>query len=89
MNFLVPLVVGAITGWLTGKALETEGRTRVVTEAHGFDIILGMLGAMIGDYLFFWIVIGKGNPFSEIATSILGAIALVGASQLISRHRIA
>ena len=31
---------------------------------------------MVGEYLFFWIVIAKGNAFSDYATTVLGSITL-------------
>lgn len=84
MNFMVRILIGGFTGWLTGKAIEKEGRARVVREGHYFDMIYGIVGAAVGDYLFFWIVIGKGDAFSEYATAILGSITLVGAVRLIA-----
>ena len=90
MNIIVRIVVGGITGWLTGKAVEVEGRVRVVKEGHVLDMIFGIIGAFIGEYLFFWIVIGKGNAFSDYATTILGSITLVGAARLLTArwHRV-
>jgi len=82
MNFITRIIVGGITGWLTGKLVEIEGRDRVVGEGHVLDMVYGIVGAMVGEYLFFWIVIGKGNAFSDFATTVLGAIAVVG----VARH---
>ena len=84
MNFIVQILVGGFVGWLTGKAVEIEGRAKVVREEHLLDIISGIVGAMIGKYLFFWIVIGKGNAFSDYTMAVLGAIALVGAARLLA-----
>lgn len=81
MNFIVRIVVGAITGWLTGKLVEIEGRSKVVGEGHVLDVIYGMVGAIAGEYLFFWIVIGKGNAFSDFATAVLGSITIVGVAR--------
>ena len=90
MNIIVQVLVGGLTGWLTGKAVEVEGRLKVVREGHVFDIIYGIIGAMIGEYLFFWMVIGKGDTFSSFATTVLGSITLVGAARLIAaRWRLA
>ena len=80
MNVIVLIIVGALTGWLTGKAVEVEGRITVVREGHVTDVIYGIIGALIGEYLFFWIVIGQGNAFSSYATAVLGSITLVGAT---------
>lgn len=83
-NIVVQILVGGLTGWLTGKAVEKEGRANVVREGHVLDVIYGIAGATVGKYLFFWIVIGKGNAFSDYATTVLGAVALVGAARLLA-----
>ena len=90
MNVIVRIIVGALTGWLTGKAVEVEGRIKVVKESHVIDAFYGIIGALIGDYLFFWIVIGKGNALSSYATAVLGSITLVGAARLLAArwHRV-
>ena len=88
MNIIVRILVGALTGWLTGKAVEVAGRVNVAREGHVWDAIYGVVGAMFGEYLFFWIVIGKGNAFSNYATMVLGSITFVGAARLlIARFR--
>jgi uncharacterized membrane protein YeaQ/YmgE (transglycosylase-associated protein family) len=83
METLIRMLVGAVAGWLTGKAVEAEGRVKVVREKHGWDAIYGMIGGLLGPYLFFWIVVGKGDAFSNGATGILGAIVAVGVARLI------
>ena len=90
MNVIVRIIVGALTGWLTGKAVEVEGRITVVREGHVTDVIYGIIGALIGEYLFFWMVIGQGNAFSSYATAVLGSITLVGAARLLAArwHRV-
>jgi uncharacterized membrane protein YeaQ/YmgE (transglycosylase-associated protein family) len=90
MNLIVRIFVGGLTGWLTGKAVEVEGQVKVVREGHGLDMIYGIIGAMVGKYVFFWIVIGKGNAVSDYATAVLGSIAVVGAARLlVARWRLA
>jgi len=90
MNFIVLIIVGALTGWLTGKAVEVEGRIKVVKESHVIDTFYGIIGALIGEYLFFWMVIGQGNAFSRYATAVLGSITLVGTARLLAArwHRV-
>ena len=87
MNIIVRILVGGLTGWLTGKAVEVEGRVSVVKEGHLLDMIYGIVGAMLGEYLLFWIVIGKGDAFSDYATMVLGSIILVGAARLFVARR--
>lgn len=81
MNVLFRIVVGAITGWLTGKLVEIEGRSKVVAEGHVLDVIYGIVGGVAGEYLFFWIVIGEGGGFSDFATAVLGSITIVGVAR--------
>ena len=87
MYILVRLVVGAITGLLTGKALEIEGRLKVVQEGRVGDVISGIVGAVVGEWLFFWVVTGRGDGFSEFATAVLGAITLVGTGRLLTARK--
>lgn len=86
MNLIVQILVGGLTGWLTGKALEIEGRERVVKEGHVLDMIYGIVGALVGKHLFFWTVIGKGDAFSAYGTMVLGSITIVGAARLIAQR---
>jgi len=84
MNFILQIIVGAITGWLAGKVVEVEPRVNVVREGHVLDTIYGIIGALIGEHLFFWIVIGKGSTMSDLLTAILGSITVVGAARLLT-----
>jgi uncharacterized membrane protein YeaQ/YmgE (transglycosylase-associated protein family) len=87
MDIFVRILLGAVVGWLTGKAVEAEGRVKVVSEKHGLDAIYGIIGALLGEYLFFWTVIGKGDAFSNCATAVLGAITAVGVARLLGAKR--
>ena len=71
---------GRNTGWLTGTLMGEEGYGKRLLGgyARSLDIVLGMVGASIGGYLFFWAVIGEGSSFSRFGTAILGSIAVVG-----------
>lgn len=86
MNVIVRILVGAFTGWLTGIAIGVEGYGKVARGRHVIilDTIYGIIGAMIGEYLFFWIVMGQGSSFSSYATTVLGSITLVGTARLMA-----
>ena len=90
MNFIALIIVGGLTGWLTGKAVEVEGRINVVKESHVIDAFYGIIGALIGKYLFFWMIISQGDAFSNYAAAVLGSITLVGAARLLAArwHRV-
>jgi uncharacterized membrane protein YeaQ/YmgE (transglycosylase-associated protein family) len=91
MSGIFWILVGAITGWLTGTFMGERGygKSLLGGYARSLDIALGILGASFGGYLFFWAVIGEGSSFSRYATAILGSMTLVGAVRLISARNLA
>jgi uncharacterized membrane protein YeaQ/YmgE (transglycosylase-associated protein family) len=84
MNIAARILLGALSGWLTGKAMDGErvGKGQSPGRLQLYDIIYGIIGALMGDQLFFWIVIGRSS-FGNYATAVLGAIAVVGAARVI------
>jgi uncharacterized membrane protein YeaQ/YmgE (transglycosylase-associated protein family) len=73
-SLLVTLLVGAIAGWLAG----------LVTRGSGYgiigDIIVGLLGALIGSWLFGLanVSLHLGNAIVErIAVALIGAVVLL------------
>lgn len=88
MNGIFGILVGGITGWLTGKIVREEGYGKVLRGGYvkGLDIFFGIVGASIGGYLFFWAVIGDGGSFSRYSTAVLGSVTLVGLVRLISER---
>jgi uncharacterized membrane protein YeaQ/YmgE (transglycosylase-associated protein family) len=85
MDVLYWFLLVGIAGWLTGKVIGATGYGEALGGyADGLDILLGIMGASIGGYFFFWSVIGEGSSFSVYSTAVLGSIALVGMARLIS-----
>jgi uncharacterized membrane protein YeaQ/YmgE (transglycosylase-associated protein family) len=80
MSGIVWILAGGIAGWLTGKLIGKKGYGEILFAGttKSLDILFGIIGASIGGYLFFWIVVGEGGSFSRYATAVLGSIALVG-----------
>jgi uncharacterized membrane protein YeaQ/YmgE (transglycosylase-associated protein family) len=91
MSGIFWILVGGITGWLTGTFMGQQGygKSLLGGYARSLDIVLGILGASFGGYLFFWAVIGEGSSFSRYTTAILGSMTLVGLVRLISARNLA
>ena len=91
MSGIFWIFVGGITGWLTGTFMGQQGygKSLLGGYAKSLDVVLGILGASVGGYLFFWAVIGEGSSFSRYATAILGSMTLVGLVRLISARNLA
>jgi len=80
-SLIVILVVGLVAGWLAGK----------ITRGAGFgiigDIIVGIIGAFIGRWLFehFHFRIGVNFWVDAILTATVGAVVLLVVIRLIRR----
>jgi len=70
------LLVGLIAGWLAGK----------VSRGRGFgclaDIFLGLVGAVLGGWIFTRLGIFGGGVLYSIAAATLGAVLLVVIARL-------
>lgn len=80
MEFLWFMLVGLIAGWLAGIVMKTGG-----FGAFG-NIVLGVLGAMVGGYLFRYLGISAGGGFlGSIMTATAGAAVLIFVIRLVKR----
>src|SRR5262249_27176431 len=66
------LLVGLIAGWLAGKLSRGRGYGCVT------DIIVGVLGAFIGGWIFGKLGIFGGGFIYSLAAATVGAVVLVG-----------
>jgi uncharacterized membrane protein YeaQ/YmgE (transglycosylase-associated protein family) len=71
MYILWFLLVGLIAGWLAGK----------LTKGSGFsvlgDIVIGVIGAFIGGFLFRLVGFSAGGTIGSIIVATIGAVVLV------------
>jgi len=65
------LVVGLLAGWLAGAAMKGSGYSVVV------DMILGLLGAVIGGVLFGLLTTGAVGLLGSIVIAFVGACVLI------------
>ncbi len=80
MYILYILVVGLIAGWATGKIMKGSGYG-VLT-----DILLGIVGALIGSRLLGMLgIYTSGGLIPSILVAILGAVILVALVRLIKK----
>ena len=74
------VIVGLIAGWLAGVVMKGGGYGIVV------DIILGMLGAIVGGWIFSMLGIGaSGGLIGGIVVAFIGAVALVAVTRAVKR----
>jgi uncharacterized membrane protein YeaQ/YmgE (transglycosylase-associated protein family) len=72
------LIIGLIAGWLAGKIARGRGFGCIT------DIILGLIGGVLGGWIFTRLgIVGYGFVFS-LAAATLGAVILVAIAHLFS-----
>jgi uncharacterized membrane protein YeaQ/YmgE (transglycosylase-associated protein family) len=71
------LLTGLIAGWLAGKLMHGQGFGVLA------DIVLGLVGAVIGQWLFGILGVRVYGGISFLAMATIGAVVLVGAVHLI------
>jgi len=71
------IIIGLIAGWLAGKLIRGEGYGILV------DILLGLVGAVIGSRVFDSFGIAVYGGVGHLAMETVGAILLVGIIHLI------
>ncbi len=75
------IVIGIVAGWLTGKIVRGAGYG-----ALG-DLFLGLVGAVIGGWIFMRLGILAHGLMISLASATLGAVVLVALARLLTaRH---
>ena len=70
------LLIGLVAGWLAGFAFRGRGFGCIT------DIVLGLIGSVIGGWLFNYFGIMGGDFYYSLGAATAGAIILVGISRL-------
>jgi uncharacterized membrane protein YeaQ/YmgE (transglycosylase-associated protein family) len=72
------IIIGLIAGWIAGKLMRGRGYG-IIT-----DIVLGLIGAVIGNWIFTRLGIEASGRLGFLAMATVGAVILVGAAHLFS-----
>ncbi|HEY2104784.1 MAG TPA: GlsB/YeaQ/YmgE family stress response membrane protein [Candidatus Binataceae bacterium] len=71
------LIIGLIAGWLAGKLMRGSGYGIIA------DVLLGLIGAVIGSWLFRQLGIVVVGSVGFLAMATIGALVLVGVAHLL------
>jgi uncharacterized membrane protein YeaQ/YmgE (transglycosylase-associated protein family) len=72
------IVIGLIAGWIAGKISRGQGFGCIV------NIILGLVGAVIGGWIFSRLEIPTWGFWGSLAAATVGAVVLVAIARLFS-----
>jgi uncharacterized membrane protein YeaQ/YmgE (transglycosylase-associated protein family) len=75
------IVIGLIAGWIAGKVMRGRGYGILA------DIVLGLIGAIIGNWMFARLGIETSGALGFLAMATVGAVLLVGAAHLLGAER--
>ncbi len=73
------IIVGIIAGWLTGKLMRGAGYGILM------DLVLGLVGAVIGGWLLSLVGVHSYGFIGSLTTATVGAVVLVAAARFLSR----
>jgi uncharacterized membrane protein YeaQ/YmgE (transglycosylase-associated protein family) len=73
------VVVGLIAGWAAGKIMRGGGY------GPAMDIVLGIIGAVVGGWLMGILGIYAGGFIGTIIIAIIGAVFLIWISRMLKR----
>ncbi len=76
-SFIWFLLIGLVAGWLAGKIMRGSG--------FGIwgNIVIGVIGSIIGGWLFSLISVTTSGTFGAIITAMVGAMVLLYVVKLI------
>ncbi len=75
---LATIVIGLVAGWLAGKLMRGRGYGIIA------DILLGLIGAVIGRLVFRALGISAYGALGVLTMATVGAVILVGAAHALS-----
>jgi uncharacterized membrane protein YeaQ/YmgE (transglycosylase-associated protein family) len=73
------LLVGLVAGWLAGKLTKGSGYGVVG------DIVIGVLGAFVGGFLFRLVGISAYGTIGSIIVATIGAIVLIWVARMLKK----
>jgi uncharacterized membrane protein YeaQ/YmgE (transglycosylase-associated protein family) len=79
MEFLWFLLIGIAAGWLTGQIMKSGGYGLIA------DLIIGVIGALFGGFLFGLLGIQAYGLLGRLVTATFGAIVLILLLRIIRR----
>ncbi len=81
MNLIIWLVIGGILGWLASVVMKRDAQQGLL-----LNIVVGIIGAVLGGWLFGGSTINQSNfSVGSLVVSFIGAVILLAIVNLIKR----
>lgn len=82
MYFLWYILLGLASGWIANLIVKGSGSQLIV------NLIVGAVGGVVGGWLFSLIGLAPVGTLGSLATSVIGAVALLWIAATISHKKI-
>lgn len=83
INFIIWLLAGALVGWLASLVMHTDDEQGAL-----LNIVVGIIGAFIGGFLFGGPTINETFNVSALLISLVGAVILLAIVNVVRRGTI-
>lgn len=77
-GWIMSIILGAIAGWIAEKIMKTDTGLLM-------NIVLGIVGALIGNFLFDFLIgrSGEGSVIGQLVVAVVGACILIWIVRLV------
>ncbi|MFO1463323.1 MAG: GlsB/YeaQ/YmgE family stress response membrane protein [bacterium] len=79
MHWLWFILIGLVAGWLAGRVMRGRG-----FGCFG-NVAMGIIGALIGGFLFRYLGVSAGGTLGSLVTAFVGAATLIFLIQLFKK----
>lgn len=82
MNFLIWIIFGGVAGWVASVMMKTNARQGMIG-----DIILGVIGAVVGGWLFSFFGGAGVTGFNlySLLVAVVGSMVVIWIGRMVSR----
>lgn len=81
-SWVIWIVLGALAGWIASQIMGRSGSQGLLT-----DIIVGIIGAVIGGWLFGLLGLGGGGLLWSLLVAVVGAVILIAIVRMLTGGR--
>lgn len=81
-GWIIWIVLGALAGWIASMIMGSSGSQGLL-----MDIVVGIIGAVIGGWIFGLLGIGDGGFWWSLLTAVVGAVILIAVVRMLTGGR--
>lgn len=81
-EFIGWIIIGGLAGWVASKIMGTDAQQGILG-----NIIVGMIGALVGGFVLFWVDLGDAGFIVRFLTATVGAVILIWLLRLVTGRR--